>query len=308
MRKRYITPLMIISAIFLLVIVLATLFAGRVAPHDPDALDLVNKLSGSSGAHIFGTDKVGRDIFSRVLYGGRTTMLSALAVVIISVVIGVPLGLITGYYGGIFDKIITSVWNVILSFPSILLAFTLMTVVGKGVTAGIIALGVVYTPMISRLTRSLTLVEKNKTYVEAERVLGASDTRILYFHILPNCIVTIVAELTLDLAYAILDLAGLSFLGLGVQPPQSDWGFMLSDAQQFITTAPLQAIVPGILIVVSVVSLNVLSTEITDAIESRGKVSNAATSSTEKDEKKGIGNFVTRYILHSVVPQRISNR
>ena len=276
MHRKYFKPLLIISALLLFVIIFATLFAGVIAPYNPDELDLFNKLSGPTGKHLLGTDKVGRDIFSRLLFGGRTTMISAISVVLLSVIIGVPIGLVSGYYGGIFDKIFTSIWNVILSFPSILLAFTFMAVVGKGITAGIIALGIVYTPMISRLTRSLTIVEKNKTYVEAEKVLGASDRRILFTHILPNCVATITAELTLDLAYAILDLAGLSFLGLGVQPPQSDWGFMLSDAQQFITTAPLQAIAPGILIAISVVALNVLSNEITDIIESRGKASNAA--------------------------------
>lgn len=261
-NKNLLTPVFVISAILLLLIILAVIFAPLIAPYDPEELDLANKLQGISPEHIFGTDKVGRDIFSRALYGGKTTMLSAFAVVLISIVIGIPVGLVSGYYGGKVDMVTNSVWNIILSFPSILLAFVLMGVMGKGIFAGIIALGIVYIPMISRLTRSITMVEKNKTYVEAAKVLGFRNARILFRHILPNCISTIMAELTIDLAYAILDLAGLSFLGVGVQPPQSDWGYMLSDSQQYLTSNPIQALVPGILIIVVVITLNLLSNEI----------------------------------------------
>ena len=261
-NKNLLTPVFVISAILLLLIILAVIFAPLIAPYDPEELDLANKLQGISPEHIFGTDKVGRDIFSRALYGGKTTMLSAFAVVLISIVIGIPVGLVSGYYGGKVDMVTNSVWNIILSFPSILLAFVLMGVMGKGIFAGIIALGIVYIPMISRLTRSITMVEKNKTYVEAAKVLGFRNASILFRHILPNCISTIMAELTIDLAYAILDLAGLSLLGVGVQPPQSDWGYMLSDSQQYLTSNPIQALVPGILIIVVVITLNLLSNEI----------------------------------------------
>lgn len=299
-RQRKISLLLIISFIILTTILLATFFAENIAPYDPNELDVVNKLSGISKDHILGTDKVGRDIFSRVLFGGRTTLLSSLAVVVISIIIGIPIGLYAGYYGGVIDRCISIIWNIILSFPSMLLAFVLMAVLGKGIHAGIIALGVVYTPMISRLARSLIMIEKNKTYVEAERILGASDARIIFCHILPNCAVTLMSELTLDLAYAILDLAGLSFLGLGVQPPQSDWGYMLSDAQQFITSNPLQAFVPGILIIISVVSLNIVSIEITEMIESRYKISEEG-----KARKISPLRFIIGYLKHDFVPERI---
>ena len=265
--RREIPVIFLLSLTVLVVIVFASLFAKQLAPYDPEELDLANTLSGVSAQHIFGTDKVGRDIFSRALFGGRTTLISALLVVLISVVAGIPIGLYTGYYGGKLDRIINSVWNIILSFPAILLAFVLMAVIGKGLKSGIIAFGIIYTPMVARVTRSLTITEKNKTYVEAEKVVGVSDTRILFVHILPNCIGTIVSELTLDIAFAILDLAGLSFLGLGVQAPQSDWGYMLSDAQKFLTVSPIQAIIPGVLIILSVLALNLLSNEILDAYE-----------------------------------------
>lgn len=270
-HKRLFTPTFVISALLLLIIVFATIFASKLAPYDPEAVNLADKLKGISPEHILGTDKVGRDIFSRVLYGGRTTMISAFLVVLISIVIGIPAGLITGYYGGKLDTILNSVWNIILACPAMLLAFVIMSVIGKGITAGIIALGIIYVPMIARLTRSLTMVEKNKLYVESARALGYGDARIVFHHILPNCITTIISELTLDLAYAILDLAGLSFLGLGVQPPQSDWGYILSDGQQFLVTQPLQAIVPGILLVIVVISLNLISNEIMTYVNPNSK-------------------------------------
>ena len=301
MKKR-VSVLLIVASVFLLILIAGTIFAGHIAPYDPDEMDIVNKLSGITREHILGTDKVGRDIFSRALFGGRTTMLSAFAVVAISILFGIPIGLYAGYYGGKLDSIITSIWNVILSFPSMLLAFVIMAVVGKGIEAGILALGIIYTPMISRLARSLVIVEKNKNYVEAEKVIGASDARIIFVHILPNCVSELIAELTLDIAYAILDLASLSFLGLGVQPPQSDWGYMLSDAQQFITISPIQAFVPGFLIILSVVSLNIVSTEITDMIES-GRVS----LNVEKKKEKKLSGFALGYLKHSFGTQTIES-
>ncbi len=246
----------------LILILIGTLFAPILAPYNPEELDVTQRLQGISWNHILGTDKVGRDIFSRILYGGRTTILSSFFVVFISAIVGIPLGLYCGYYGKKIDHVVMGAWNVILGFPTILLAFLLMQFVGRGIIAGVLAIGIVYIPMISRLTRSLAMEEKQKNYVAADITLGYSDNRIIYFHILPNCAPTIVAELTLDLAYAILELAGLSFLGLGVQAPQSDWGYMLSDAQQFLTTNPLQALAPGVMIIILVISLNLFSNEI----------------------------------------------
>lgn len=257
----------IVTSSVLIIISLAIILAPLIQPYDSQKMDLGNALKGFSWEHWLGTDKAGRDIFSRLLFGGRTTLLSGVSVVAISVIIGIPLGLATGYYGGRFDRTIMKIWSIIMSFPAILLAFVLMMIVGKGIIPGIIALGIVYIPMISRLTRSLTLMEKNKTYIEAAKVLGFSDLRILFFHILPNCLSTIFAELTLDLAFAILDLAGLSFLGLGVQPPQSDWGFMLADGQKFLKTQPYLAIIPGVCIIIVVISLNLLSMEILSYVD-----------------------------------------
>ena len=149
--------------------------------------------------------------------------------------------------------------DVIVSFPALLLAFVFVAAFGRGLFNAILALGIIYIPMLAKLTRSLVLVEKNKTYVEAAKSIGFSDTRILFTQILPNCISTMMVELTLDLGYAILDLASMSFLGLGVQPPTSDWGAMLEEGRIYLTTSPLCAIAPGLMIIITVIALNIFS-------------------------------------------------
>lgn len=249
----------IISIAAILLIIISAVLARLIAPYDPNQLDLANSLSQPSLHHLLGTDKTGRDLFSRLLYGTQTTLLSAVGVVLFSVIIGVPLGLLSGYFGGLVDSVIMRVEDIILSFPALLLAFIFVASFGRGLGNAILAVGIVYVPMLSRLTRSLTLTERSKTYVEAARSIGYSHARIIFMHILPNCFSTLMAQLTLDIGYAILDLAALSFLGLGVQPPTSDWGAMLEDGRIFIQTNPLLALAPGLLIIVTVVAFNVLS-------------------------------------------------
>lgn len=251
-------PVML-SFVTLVIIILGALSAPGIAPYDPNYLDLSKSLQHPSFEHLLGTDKVGRDILSRLLFGARITLLSALAVVSISALIGVPLGLLCGYYGGKMDALIMRIWDVVLAFPALLLAFVFAASFGRGISSVILALGIVYIPMISRLTRSLTLTEKNKTYIEAGRSMGFSTARILFRHILPNCIPTLLAELALDIAYAMLDLAALSFLGLGVQPPTADWGAMLGEGREYLLINPLLALAPGIMIIITAVSFNLLS-------------------------------------------------
>lgn len=253
------TPSVIISLAVLVIILVCVCFADLLAQYDPNALDIGNMLKGPSAEHWLGTDKTGRDIFSRLLFGGRTSLLGALGVVGISIVIGVPIGLFSGYHGGKLDSILMRICDVIVSFPALLLAFVFVAAFGRGLFNAILALGIIYIPMLAKLTRSLVLVEKNKTYVEAAKSIGFSDTRILFTQILPNCISTMMVELTLDLGYAILDLASMSFLGLGVQPPTSDWGAMLEEGRIYLTTSPLCAIAPGLMIIITVITLNIFS-------------------------------------------------
>lgn len=253
------TPSVVISLAVLVLILAGVCLANVIAQYDPNELDLANMLKGPSADHWLGTDKTGRDIFSRLLYGGRTSLLGALGVVSISIVIGVPIGLFSGYHGGKLDAVLMRICDVIVSFPALLLAFVFVAAFGRGLFNAVLALGIIYIPMLAKLTRSLVLVEKNKTYVEAARSIGFSDSRILFSQILPNCVSTMMVELTLDLGYAILDLASMSFLGLGVQPPTSDWGAMLEEGRIYITTSPLCAIAPGIMIIITVIALNIFS-------------------------------------------------
>lgn len=247
----------IVSLVILLIVIFSTLLAPMIAPYDPDALDLKNVFAGPSSLHLLGTDKTGRDILSRLLYGGRMTLTGAFAIVGISIVIGVPVGLFSGYYGGKVDKILMRITDVIIAFPPLLLAFIFVAAFGRGFSKAVGALGIIYVPMLSKLIRSLVLMERNKTYVEAARSIGYGTGRILFGHILPNCLPTMLVQLTLDIGSAILDLAAMSFLGLGVQAPTSDWGAMLEDGRIYLTTYPMQALAPGFVIVITVVALNV---------------------------------------------------
>ena len=279
---KFFTAPVIISLAVLIIIIGSVIFADLIAPYDPNALDMKNMLKDPSSLHWLGTDKVGRDIFSRLLFGGRTSLLSALGVVGISVIIGVPVGLLSGYYGGKLDTLLMRICDIIVSFPALLLAFVFVAAFGRGLTNAILALGIVYIPMLAKLTRSLMLIEKNKTYVEAAHSIGYSNRRIIFLEIFPNCISTILVQLTLDIGYAILDMAAMSFLGLGVQPPTSDWGFMLEENRAFLTTHPLTAIVPGLVIILIVVALNIF----TDGVQAYLDPSQRALPSVTKFKRK----------------------
>lgn len=260
--KAFITPPIIIAGSFLILILFVSLLGSSLAPYDPNAIDLTNAYSEMSKEHLFGTDAMGRDQFSRMLYGARTTILNAVLVVLFADLVGVPLGLLSGYHGGILDNVVMRIWDILMAFPPLILAFVFVAVFGKGEYNAILATGIVYIPMISRLTRSIVLTEKTKVYVEALKSLGYSDKRIIFRHILPNCMPTLTAEFTLDVGYAIVTLASLSYLGLGVQAPKSDWGSILQSGMTLLFKAPSVALIPGIAIVLTVVSLNMLTDNI----------------------------------------------
>ncbi|WP_041611735.1 ABC transporter permease [Treponema primitia] len=279
------TPPLLISGGLLLLIILCCFFAPVLAPYSETGQDLSASLASPSREHLLGADKMGRDLFSRLLYGGRVTMLSALGVVLLSVLIGAPLGLCSGYYGGKFDAIVGRFCDVLLSFPSLLLAFLLVAALGRGMANAVIALGIVYVPMLTRLVRSLTLIEKNKTYVEAAESIGFSRPYVMFRHIFPNCLDTVLVQLTLDLAYAILDLAALSFIGLGVRPPTADWGAMLDEGRNFLLQSPLLALAPGAAIVLTVVSLNIFCDCVSQFIDPSDRI----LPSFEKIERRSAG-------------------
>jgi peptide/nickel transport system permease protein len=242
-----------IAALLGLMVALPWLIAG-----DPNAQDLASSLATPGADHLLGTDKLGRDVWARIVHGARPTLLGAFVVILISGVIGIPLGLVAGYYGGKVDALIMRVLDALLAFPALLLAILVVATFGRGLGTAVVALGIIYVPAMARLVRSVTLVHARLAYVDACRALGYSDRRILFRHILPNLVAAVVVQSTIDLAYAILDIAALSFLGLGQQPPDPDWGSMLADARMYLLQSPWPALASGVSIMLAVVSINLI--------------------------------------------------
>jgi peptide/nickel transport system permease protein len=263
LRRIAAAPLVRNRAALIAVIVLVPLLVATVAPWlltqaDPLAQDLGESLLWASNEHPLGTDKSGRDVLARVVYGAAPTLLGALVVVVVSGVVGVPLGLIAGYYGGRREAVIMRPLDALLAFPALLLAVLVVATFGRGLETVVLALGIIYVPAMARLVRSVTLVQRNLAYVDAGRALGYSDRRILYRHILPNLVGPVVVQSSIDLAYAILDIAALSFLGLGQQPPDPDWGSMLADGRSHLLQNPLPALSAGVAIMIAVVCFNLV--------------------------------------------------
>ncbi|MDO4168065.1 MAG: ABC transporter permease [Eubacteriales bacterium] len=259
--KLFTVPVIAASIIISLAVVV-TIFGPVIKPYDETVTDILNASQGVSAKHLLGTDSLGRDSLSRLIVGCRTTLLNSIMVVLISIMIGIPLGMLAGYYGKIFDNIYMRICDVLCAFPVLLLAFVFVGIFGRGTANVVVALGIIFTPMISKLSRSLVMVQKKLPYVQVAKVAGYSDVTILFREILPNCVGTMMAEITLDIGSAIGSLAAMSYCGLGVQPPAADWGVMLQDNMAMIHKEPLLALAPGIAIVLVVTSLSVLSDSI----------------------------------------------
>lgn len=251
-----------------LVILSATL-ASVVAPADPAKPDFVNLLQPPSRAHLFGTDDLGRDELSRVIYGARTSLLAGIVSVGIALCVGLPLGLISGYFRGRLDDFMMRLTDALLSFPFLVLALAIAAVLGTGLAKAMIAIGIVFTPGFIRLSRAQVLSERERTYVEAARGLGASDGRIVLRHILPNSLSPVLVQASLAMAVAITAEATLSFLGLGTQPPTPSWGSMLNIAQAYLNKAPWLAWWPGLAIFVTVLSLNLVGDGLREVLDPR---------------------------------------
>ncbi|HXF82008.1 MAG TPA: ABC transporter permease [bacterium] len=252
-----------------LLIILLAVFAGWAAPHNPIKPDFGRIMQPPSRTHPLGTDDLGRDVLSRVIYGTRTSLLAGLVSVGIAVLIGLPLGLVSGYYGGRLDDLLMRITDAMLSFPFLVLALAIAAVLGAGLDRAMIAIGIVFTPGFIRLARGQVLSEREQNYVEAARALGAGDGRIIWRHLLPNIVSPIVVQASLSTAAAITAEATLSFLGLGTQPPTPSWGSMLNFAQPYLGTAPWMAIYPGMAIFITVLSLNLLGDGLREALDPR---------------------------------------
>ena len=240
-----------------------------VAPHDPLAQDLAQRLEAPSPANWMGTDDFGRDVLSRVLYGARVSLRVGLIAVAISLLFGGVIGLVSGFYGGSVDLFVMRVMDVVLAFPAILLAIAVVAVLGPSLNNAMIAVGITGIPVYARLVRGVVLQVKSLEYVTAARALGAGDARILLKAVLPNCVAPILVQTSLGLATAVLDAAGLSFLGLGAQPPTPEWGAMLSQGRELILDAPWALTAPGIAILLSVLGFNLLGDGLRDALDPR---------------------------------------
>lgn len=242
----------------LLALVIIAIGAPWIAPYRPTAQDVNNMLAAPSPGHLLGTDDLGRDIFSRLIYGAPATVYASLLAVSVAVAIGLPVGLIAGFFGGWIDDIISRVIDTFLSFPAIVLAIAVTGALGIGLTNGMIAVGLVMFPALARIVRARTLIVRQELYVDASRCFGAPAWHILWKHVLPNSLPPVIVQVTLLLAAALLAEASLSFLGLGIQPPNPSWGAMLARAYQYMEIAPEQMYAPGLAILVVSLAFNAL--------------------------------------------------
>jgi peptide/nickel transport system permease protein len=250
--------------------VAVALAAPLVAPFDPLATDWRAVRKPPSALHFFGTDELGRDVLARLIWGARASLMAGLVSVSIAVTVAVPLGLVSGYLGGAVDALLMRVVDAMLAIPFLILSIALAAFLGPSLTNAMIAIGVVQTPIFTRLTRGQTLAVKHEDYIEAARAVGNPHRRILLRHILPNILAPIVVQATLAIAAAIIAEASLSFLGLGQQPPAPSWGSMLNTASHFLSQAPWMALWPGLAIFSLVLSFNLLGDGLRDALDPRG--------------------------------------
>ena len=257
----------IVSLFFLVALFLLALLAPVIAPYGPTTQNLSNTLAEPSWAHWMGTDDLGRDVLSRLIHGAPSSLFASFLAVSVGFILGVPVGLLAGFMGGWVDDMISRVIDTLLSFPGIVLAIGVTGALGIGLTNGMIAVGIVFSPGLARLMRAQTLVVKQELYVDASRCFGASLGRILLKHVAPNAIQPVIVQVTLLLAVALLAEASLSFLGLGVQPPQPSWGGMLARAYNYMELAPEQMYAPGIAILLTALSFNTLGEALRAALD-----------------------------------------
>jgi len=267
LRRRGAVIGMVVIAAFVLLALLAPL----ISPYDPIATNWGLVRKPMSAAHWFGTDELGRDIFVRVIFGARASLMAGLVSVSIALSIGIPVGMVAGYRGGFVDALISRITDAMLACPFLILAIALAAFLGPSLSNAMIAIGITATPIFVRLTRAQVLNVKVEDYVEAARAIGNPSWRIALFHILPNILPALLVQATLSIAAAIIAEAALSFLGLGQQPPAPSWGSMLNSAQRFLTQAPWMAIWPGLAIFLSVLSFNLVGDGLRDALDPRSR-------------------------------------
>jgi peptide/nickel transport system permease protein len=261
----------IIGGFVVLVFVLVALLAPLISPYNPNEGELSKRLQPPNRVHLLGTDALGRDMLSRVIFGARVSLEIQVVAVLIALVMGTILGMLGGYYGGMADHVIMRLMDILLAFPGIFLAISIIAVMGPGLLNLMLAAGIYSVPQFARIVRGSVLTLKEKEFIEAARAAGESDLNILFRYLFPNSMAPIIIQTTLRMATVLLTAAGLSFLGLGVQPPNAEWGAMLSTARPYLITAPHLATVPGIAIVLVVMGFNLFGDGLRDSLDPRLK-------------------------------------
>lgn len=257
--------------IIIIMLIIVAAIAPVLAPYDPFETNILFRYKAPSSEHLLGTDGMGRDILSRIIYGSRISLQVGLISVALALILGVSFGLIAGYYGGKLDMLIMRFMDIMLAFPSILLAIAIVAILGPQLKNAMLAIGIINVPRFARIVRSSVLSIKESEYISAARALGAGDLRIIFKHLLPNAMAPLIVQTTLSIATAILEAAALSFLGLGAQPPSPEWGAMLSDARSSLQKAPWVATFPGLAIVFGVLGFNLLGDGLRDALDPKMK-------------------------------------
>lgn len=270
-RRLKANPLSMAGAAIVVLFIAMAVFAPWIATHDPAAQSLREKLQPPSADHWFGTDDLGRDLFSRIVYGARVSLQIGLAAVLIALVVGSALGLIAGYYGGRIDAAIVVLIDILLAFPGVLLAIAIIAILGPGLENTAIAIGIYSIPQYARVMRGSVISIRNSQYVEAARSIGAGDARIMLVHILPNVVAPLIVLSTLRMASAILSASTLSFLGLGAQPPTPEWGAMLSRGRTYMMLAPYIMFFPGVSLLLVILGFNLFGDALRDALDPRMK-------------------------------------
>jgi len=261
----------VFGMVILLVLLFCSIFAGVIAPYDYAAQDLASRFQGPSLSHFFGTDNLGRDIFSRVIYGARISLIVGLSSVCLAAFLGIILGALSGYYGNVCDNIIMRAMDILLAIPNLLLAISIAATLGNGIGNLILAIGIGSAPGYARIVRASILSLKDQEFIEATRSVGGNDFQIIFHHILPNCLAPIIVQMTLGVATAILSTASLSFIGLGIAPPTPEWGSMLSAGRQFIRDAWYVVTFPGLAIMITIFGLNMFGDGLRDALDPKLK-------------------------------------
>lgn len=258
-----------VCTVFLVLFVILSLLAPVISPYDPNQMDLLSKLKGPSSAHWLGTDYLGRDVLSRLIYGGRVSLAVSLLAGTFAAVIGIALGLVAGYFGGVIGKVIMGATDVVLSIPGLVFTMVIAAIMGKSVMSMTIAIGIGMIPTYIRMMNGLVLSLRENDYIVASKLQGERESAILVRHLLPNTFPSLIVLFTINLGNAIMTESSLSYLGIGISPPTATWGNMVYDAYAYLLKAPQLAIIPGVCIIVLIIAFNVVGDGLRDALDPR---------------------------------------